>query len=80
MYNSKGFVAHHNTDAFGDTAPQSHTIAATIWPLGAAWLCTHIWEHYLFSLDREFLKEYYPIMKESAEFLRTTWLKIKKVI
>ena len=68
MYNSKGFVAHHNTDAFGDTAPQSHTIAATIWPLGAAWLCTHIWEHYLFSLDREFLKEYYPIMKESAEF------------
>ena len=29
MYNSKGFVAHHNTDAFGDTAPQSHTIAAT---------------------------------------------------
>ncbi|MBS5936952.1 glycoside hydrolase family 95 protein [Clostridium sp.] len=68
MYNSKGFVAHHNTDAFGDTAPQSHTIAATIWPLGAAWLCTHIWEHYLFSLDKEFLKEYYPIMKESAEF------------
>lgn len=68
MYDSKGFVAHHNTDAFGDTAPQSHTIAATIWPLGGAWLCTHIWEHYLFSLDKEFLKEYYPIMKEAAEF------------
>jgi alpha-L-fucosidase 2 len=68
MYGCKGFVAHHNTDIFGDTAPQDIYIPATYWVMGAAWLCTHIWEHYVFTGDNVFLRESYPIMKEAALF------------
>lgn len=68
MYGCGGFVAHHNTDLYGDTAPQDIYIPATYWPMGAAWLCLHLWEHYEFSQDVEFLKRAYPTMKEAAEF------------
>lgn len=68
MYGCRGFVAHHNTDIWGDTAPQDIYIPATYWPMGAAWLCLHLWEHYEFNRDNEFLKWAYPIMKEAAEF------------
>lgn len=68
MYGCSGFVAHHNTDIWGDTAPQDIYIPATYWPMGAAWLSLHLWEHYEFGLDSEFLKKTYPIMKEAAEF------------
>ena len=68
MYGCRGFVAHHNTDIFADTAPQDIYIPATYWVMGAAWLCTHLWEHYLFTGDEEFLKDFYPIMKEAAMF------------
>lgn len=68
MYGCKGFVCHHNTDIWGDTAPQDLWIPGTQWPMGAAWLCLHIWEHYLFSPDEEFLREKYGTMKEAADF------------
>ncbi|KAF0193497.1 MAG: hypothetical protein FD166_3687 [Bacteroidetes bacterium] len=68
MYDCRGFVAHHNTDIWGDTAPQDIWIPATYWPLGAAWLCLHLWEHYEYGLDHEFLRRAYPVMKEAAEF------------
>jgi alpha-L-fucosidase 2 len=68
MYNCGGFVCHHNTDIWGDTAPQDLWMPGTQWPMGAAWLCLHIWEHYLFTLDREFLAEKYPTLKEAAAF------------
>ncbi|TYP76816.1 glycoside hydrolase family 95 protein [Paenibacillus methanolicus] len=68
MYGCGGFVAHHNTDLWGDTAPQDIYIPATIWPMGAAWLCLHLWEHYQFALDRSFLGKAYATMKESAVF------------
>ncbi len=68
MYNCSGFVAHHNTDLWGDTAPQDLWIPATQWPMGAAWLCTHIWEHYKFTQDKEFLEKKFDTLKESAEF------------
>jgi alpha-L-fucosidase 2 len=68
MYGCRGFVAHHNTDLYGDTAPQDIYIPATYWVMGAAWLCTHLWEHYLFTKDEKFLRESYPIMKEAALF------------
>ncbi len=68
MYGCKGFVAHHNTDIWGDTAPQDIYIPATYWPMGAAWLSLHLWEHYEFTKDKEFLKRAFPIMKEAAEF------------
>ena len=68
MYNCGGFVCHHNTDIWGDTAPQDLWMPATQWPMGAAWLCLHIMEHYRFTLDKEFLASKYDTMKEAAQF------------
>lgn len=68
MYGCRGFVAHHNTDLWADTAPQDLWLPGTYWPLGAAWLCPHLWEHYAFSGDQDFLRKAYPIIKEAAEF------------
>lgn len=68
MYGCKGTVCHHNTDIWGDTAPQDRWMPATIWPMGLAWLCLHIFEHYSFTLDKDFLAEKYDTMKEAAEF------------
>ena len=68
MYNAAGFCAHHNTDIWGDTAPQGNHIPSTYWPMGAAWLCTHLWEHYLYNPDENFLQEVYLIMKEACIF------------
>ena len=69
MYGCRGFMAHHNTDIWCDTAPQDVCISASYWVMGAAWLCLHIWEEYLFMQDIEFLKEHYPTMREAARFL-----------
>lgn len=68
MYDCRGFVAHHNTDIWGDCAPQDLYSPATQWPMGAAWLCLHIWEHFKFIEDIGFLSEHYETMKEAAEF------------
>ncbi|WP_446685374.1 glycoside hydrolase family 95 protein [Halalkalibacter kiskunsagensis] len=68
MYGCRGFVAHHNTDIWGDTAPQDIYPPATYWQMGAAWLCLHLWEHYQFNCDKGFLNQCYETMKESAEF------------
>jgi alpha-L-fucosidase 2 len=68
MYHCRGFVAHHNTDMWGDTAVQDHWIPASYWVLGAAWLCTHQWMHYEYTQDMEFLKDAFPIMREAALF------------
>ncbi|OXS61754.1 alpha-L-fucosidase [Cohnella sp. CIP 111063] len=68
MYGCGGFVAHHNTDLWADTAPQDLYRPATIWPMGAAWLSLHLWEHYLFSKDKPFLERAYPTLKDAAEF------------
>lgn len=68
MYNCGGFVAHHNTDIWGDTASQDLWTPATQWPMGAAWLCLHIWEHFRFTRNIEFLSEKYDVMCEAAEF------------
>ncbi|MGI5898305.1 MAG: glycosyl hydrolase family 95 catalytic domain-containing protein [Christensenellales bacterium] len=69
MYGCGGWLCHHNTDIWGDTAPQDSYIAATYWVLGAAWLCTHIWEHYQYSPDLEFLDEHYYLIREACVFL-----------
>ncbi len=68
MYGCRGIVAHHNTNIWGDTAPQDQWIPGTFWVMGFAWLCTHIWTHYKYTNDLEFLGKYYPMMLESAEF------------
>ncbi|MDF2587711.1 MAG: hypothetical protein K0S41_1552 [Anaerocolumna sp.] len=68
MYGCRGFVAHHNTDIWGDTAVQDHWIPGSYWVMGAAWLCTHQWMHYEFTKDLAFLQESFPIMREAALF------------
>jgi alpha-L-fucosidase 2 len=69
FYGAQGWVLHHNTDIWATTNPVSGSPSWANWPLGGAWLSQHLWEHYQFSGDREFLKSTaYPIMKEAALF------------
>lgn len=68
MYGCRGFVAHHNTDIWADTAPQDLWIPGSFWVMGGAWLCTHIWMHYEYTKDMEFLREMFPVMREAALF------------
>lgn len=68
MYGCRGFVAHHNTDIWADTAVQDLWIPGSYWVMGAAWLCTHQWTHYLYTKDMDFLKKSFPIMREAALF------------
>ncbi|MBQ8162632.1 MAG: glycoside hydrolase family 95 protein, partial [Clostridia bacterium] len=72
MYGARGFVAHHNTDIWGDCAPQDTYLPATYWQMGAAWLCLHIAEHYRFTGDRAFLEKFHPVMEEAALFFEDT--------
>jgi alpha-L-fucosidase 2 len=67
-YDCGGWVAHHNIDLWRGTAPVD-AAKYGMWPVGGAWLCQHLWEHYLFTGDRKFLEDSYPIMKGSAQFL-----------
>ena len=67
-YGCNGWVAHHNIDLWRGTAP-ADAARFGMWPVGGAWLCQHLWEHYAFTGDRQFLKEYYPVMKGAAQFL-----------
>ena len=68
MYGCRGFVAHHNTDLWGDTAPQDVYTPATVWPMGGAWLSTHIWLHYDYTRDLAFLERMYPVLKDAVFF------------
>ena len=67
----KGWCLAHNTDIWAMTCPVGLHTGDPMWAnwnMGGAWLSTHIWEHYTFSLDRDFLNEYYPVLKGAAEF------------
>ncbi|WP_460166950.1 glycoside hydrolase family 95 protein [Thermostilla marina] len=67
-YGCRGFTAHHATDAWYFTAAVGNPPYA-VWPMAPAWMCTHLWNHYRYTLDREFLEDRaYPIMREAAEF------------
>lgn len=72
MYGAKGWTAHHNTDIWGDCAPQDTCPSSTYWQMGAAWLCLHILEHYRFTGDKTFIAGYLPIVKEAALFFEET--------
>lgn len=77
----RGWLAHHNSDAWAQTAPTGGydtdpkgSPRWSCWPLAGVWLCQHLWEHYAFSGDRQYLSQTaYPIMKGAAEFL-LQWL------
>lgn len=68
MYGCRGYVCHHNTNGLADTAPQDLWIPASYWVMAAAWLCTHIWTHYTYTQDIDFLKEKYHLIKEAVLF------------
>lgn len=70
-YGASGWVVHHNTDLWRATGPIDGAPWG-MWPTGGAWLCMHLWEHYRFSGDREFLARAYPLMKGSARFFLDT--------
>ena len=67
-YGARGWVVHHLSDVWGFTTPADGIWG--IWPVGAAWLCGHVWEHYLFGGDKDFLiSQGYPLMKGAARFI-----------
>jgi alpha-L-fucosidase 2 len=70
-YGARGWVCHHNTDLWRQTAPIDGPLWG-FWPTGGAWLCTHLWHHYEFTNDKEFLARAYPVMKGAAEFFVDT--------
>jgi len=77
-YNAGGWVLHHNTDIWRGTAPINHSNHG-IWVSGGAWLSRHLWEHYQFTQDKEFLKNRaYPLMKGAAEFFTQFLIKDPK--
>lgn len=74
MYNRRGWVAHHNVSIWRETFPNDGSPGASFWNMSPGWLLSHMWEHYLFSGDIEFLKnEAYPLMREAAMFY-SDWL------
>ena len=76
-YGAKGWVAHHATDVYWTTAPVDE--GAGLWPMGGAWLVRQLYEHYLYTNDKEFLKNRaYPLMKGAAEFFVDYLVKIPK--
>ena len=71
QYNARGWVTHHNTDAWRGSSVVDFA-AAGMWQTGGAWLSTLIWDHYRFTGDLEFLRRYYPALKGSARFFLDT--------
>lgn len=67
MYGARGWLAHHNTDIWRITGVVDGAYWG-MWPMGGAWLSQHLWEHYLYSGDVDFLKSVYPIIKSACEF------------
>ncbi len=67
MYGCRGWTLHHNTDIWRSTGAVDGAYNG-MWPTGAAWFCSQIWDGYLFNQDPNYLKEIYPIMKSACEF------------
>ncbi|MGC3946449.1 MAG: glycoside hydrolase family 95 protein [Chryseolinea sp.] len=68
MYNARGWNVHHNTDIWRITGPVDGAFYG-LWPMGGAWLSQHLWQHYLYTGDKDFLKANYNILKGAALFL-----------
>ena len=76
-YNARGWVAHVISNPWFYTSPgESAVWGSTL--TGGAWLCEHIWQHYLFTCNIDFLREYYPVLKESTTFFEDLLIKDPK--
>ena len=77
LYGAKGWVAHHNTDIWRISGPVDGAYFG-MWPNGGAWAAQHLWQHYLFTGDKDFLRKYYPVLKGSADFYMSHLVKHPK--
>ncbi|KAG7030963.1 Alpha-L-fucosidase 2 [Cucurbita argyrosperma subsp. argyrosperma] len=73
-YEASGWVAHQVSDIWAKSSPDRGQAVWALWPMGGAWLCTHLWEHYTYTMDKNFLKnKAYPLMEGCTSFL-LDWL------
>ena len=77
LYGAKGWVAHHNTDLWRIAGPVDGARYG-MWPNGGAWVAQHLWQHYLYTGDKDFLRKYYPVLKGSADFYMSHLVKHPK--
>ena len=68
LYGARGWMAHHNTDIWRQAGPVSGSAVWSIFQVGSAWLCQHLWEHYAFSGDTDYLRRVWPTLKGAARF------------
>ncbi|HWD81245.1 MAG TPA: glycoside hydrolase N-terminal domain-containing protein [Kribbella sp.] len=73
LYGTSGWTAHHNADAWCWTAPVDGNPKWSNWPMAGIWLCRHLWDHYAFTGDRDYLKDVWPTLRGAAEFAKD-WL------
>ncbi|XP_074366897.1 alpha-L-fucosidase 2-like [Apium graveolens] len=72
-YEAKGWVAHQVSDIWAKTSRDRGKVVWSLWPMGGAWLCTHLWEHYTFTMDKDFLEKVYSLLEGCVCFL-LDWL------
>ncbi|KAI4295717.1 hypothetical protein L6164_035733 [Bauhinia variegata] len=73
-YQANGWVVHHKSDIWARTSASQGDVVWALWPMGGAWLCTHLWEHYAYTMDEDFLKDKaYPLLEGCVSFL-LSWL------
>jgi alpha-L-fucosidase 2 len=78
LYGTRGWVAHHNSDLWGWTAPtgMGHgDVNWAIWPMGGIWLCQNLWDHWDYTRDVDYLLRIWPVMRSAALFLLDWWVK-----
>jgi alpha-L-fucosidase 2 len=67
IYGARGWMAHHNTDIWRITGPVDGAFSG-LWPTGGAWLCQSLWQHYLFTGSKAYLRTIYPLLKGAATY------------
>ncbi|MDP4246697.1 MAG: glycoside hydrolase family 95 protein [Bacteroidota bacterium] len=68
LYNCRGWVAHHGTDVWFNTAPTDRNREATLWPMGGAWLMQQLYDHFQYDPDKKYLERIYPLLVGASEF------------
>ncbi|XVE49270.1 hypothetical protein DITRI_Ditri01bG0069500 [Diplodiscus trichospermus] len=73
-YEASGWVVHHKSDIWAKSSADAGNVDWALWPMGGAWLCIHLWEHYIYTMDNDFLKDKaYPLLEGCGLFL-LDWL------
>jgi alpha-L-fucosidase 2 len=68
LYSARGWMAHHNTDIWRTAGPVAGEARWAIFQVGSAWLCQHVWEHYAFTGDKNYLRDFWPVLEGAAQF------------